>query len=193
MLHCIVCLLHLPRFITHCDILPIPNLAAIYWKRNHQTDEEIEKVLGENYTKNIQGSREKKQDMVKFFAAMKDPTANREQEMKMREVLYGGKGEKKRHYAVDESLYGTEEGLEKRKLAEQQNENKKKSKKKKRRRKRKVVKGEEKVDAKQVVKAEEGENSGGVALFALEKKSVAAVGALGVLALATMLIGNKRS
>eukprot|EP00979_Chaetoceros_neogracilis_P000920 scaffold187_cov266-Chaetoceros_neogracile.AAC.50 len=186
--------LRVPAHVFGYSIAIMPAVGyAIYWKRNHQTDEEIEKVLGENYTKNIQGSREKKQDMVKFFAAMKDPTANREQEMKMREVLYGGKGEKKRHYAVDESLYGTEEGLEQRKLAEQQNENKKKSKKKKRRRKRKVVKGEEKVDAKQVVKAEEGENSGGVALFALEKKSVAAVGALGVLALATMLIGNKRS
>lgn len=189
MLHYIIyTMLHHSLLLCHPSNI---NPTAMYWQRNHQSDEEIEKVLEENYTKNIQVNRDKKQDMVKFFAAMKDPTANRDQEKKMMEVLYGGKGEKKRHYAVDESLYGTEEGLEQRKLAEK--EHKKKSKKRKRKRKKKADNSEKKVEEKQVVKGEEGKNESGAALFAIEKKSVAAVGAVGVLALATMLIGNRRS
>jgi len=165
---------------------------AMYWQRNHQTDEEIEKVLEENYTKNIQGNREKKQEMVNFFAAMKDPAANPEQDKKMKEVLYGGRGEKKRHYAVDESLYGTEEGLEKRKLAEEDGKKKVVKKKKKKKKKKKDVDsdGDEKVKMKEV---DEGLEESGSAGFAMEKKSVAAVGAVGVLALAALLVGNKRS
>lgn len=149
--------------------------------------------MEENYTKNIKGNREKKQDMVNFFAAMKDPSANPEQDRKMKEVLYGGRGEKKRHYAVDESLYGTEEGLEKRKLAEE--EGKKKADKKRKKKKKKKKKdldsdGDETVKMKEV---DQGLKESGSAGFAMEKKSVAAVGAVGVLALAALLIGNKRS
>ena len=164
----------------------------MYWQRNHQTDEEIEKLLEENYTKNIEGNREKKQDMVNFFAAMKDPSANPEQERKMNEVLYGGKGEMKR---PRQSLYGTEEGLEKRKLAEE--EGKKKAEKKKKKKKKMKKKdldsdgdGDETVKMKEV---DQGLKESGSAVFAMEKQSVAAVGAVGVLALAALLLGNKRS
>lgn len=42
--------------------------------------------------------------MVKFFQAMKE--SNPEHEQKMMQVLHGGKGDMKRHYAVDNELYG---------------------------------------------------------------------------------------
>lgn len=100
---------------------------AMYWKRNHKSDQELEEILKENYSTKIQGNRDKKEQMVKFFAAMKDPSANPEQEKKMQEVLYGGKGDIKRHYAVDEKLYGTQEGVEtRRKIAEEEQKMKQK-------------------------------------------------------------------
>eukprot|EP00986_Skeletonema_menzelii_P002931 scaffold848_cov153-Skeletonema_menzelii.AAC.12 len=40
---------------------------------------------------------------------MNDPN-NSEQQKRMQEVLLGGRGQKKRLYAVDEDIYGTEEG-----------------------------------------------------------------------------------
>jgi hypothetical protein len=164
----------------------------LYWQRNHQTDEEIEKLLEENYTKNIEGNRNKKQDMVNFFAAMKDPSANPEQERKMNEVLYGGKGEMKR---PRQALYGAEEGIEKKKLADEEGKKKaEKRKKKKKKKKKKDVDadsvGDETLKMKEVDQGLKGSGSAG---FAMEKQSVAAVGAVGVLALAALLLGNKRS
>ena len=126
--------------------------------------------------------------MVNFFAAMKDPSANPEQERKMNEVLYGGKGEMKR---PRQSLYGTEEGLEKRKLAEEEGKKKAEKKKKKKKKKKDVDSdGDETVKTKEV---DQGLKESGSAGFAMEKQSVAAVGAVGVLALAALLLGNKRS
>jgi hypothetical protein len=160
----------------------------MYWKRNHQTDDEMEQVLNEKYANKIQGNRDKKQDMVKFFAAMKDPSLNLEQEQKMKEVLYGGKGDKKRHYAVDEKLYGTEEGVGKRLEAEEEvvkNGKVKKKRKKKKKKKKKAAKDEVKTDALPLEKD--------AGAFSVETKSIAAVGAIGVLALATLLVNGKRS
>jgi hypothetical protein len=128
------------------SLASVPGIAyAMYWKKNHETDEEFESKLRENYGTKIEGSKDKKAEMVKFFQAMKDPNANPEQDKKMMSVLHGGKGDIKRHYAVDESLYGTEEGVLKRKEAEEgllvnsdgSNETKKKKKKKKNRKRKK--------------------------------------------------------
>jgi hypothetical protein len=89
----------------------------MYWKKNHDSDEEFETKLREKYSNKIQTNKDKKQDMVKFFKAMQDPNTNPEQEAKMMQVLHGGKGEMKRHYAIDANLYGTQEGVQKRKEA----------------------------------------------------------------------------
>lgn len=92
-------------------------------------------MLKENYSSKIQDSKEKKQEMVKFFDAMKthsDP----QQEQKMRLVLNGGRGDIKRHYAVDEKLYGTEEGA---KMAEEAMKKSSMSKKKKKKNKSEKV------------------------------------------------------
>lgn len=182
-------------------MLNVPNVCilhpcgstAMYWKRNHQTDEEMEEMLKERYSTKIQGNREKKQDMVKFFAAMKDPSANPEQEQKMREVLHGGRGDKKRHFAVDESLYGTEEGMEKRlrlqaeaKSAEEDAQKRKGKKKRKKKRKRQTVDEE-------AVPEELPIERGSTAPMSFETKGIAAVGGMAVLALAAILAGGKRS
>jgi len=66
--------------------------------------------------------------MAKFFEAMKNPESDQAQQQKFNEVLLGGRGEAKRHYAVDQRLYGTVEGVTERKKAEEEIEQKKKKK-----------------------------------------------------------------
>ena len=85
---------------------------AYHWYKNAPTDEDFEKELSKNYSQNIQSSREKHVQMTQFLQNMKDPnnTNNKEQQQRMQEVLLGGRGQKKRLYAVDEEIYGTEEG-----------------------------------------------------------------------------------
>jgi hypothetical protein len=46
--------------------------------------------------------------MTQFLQNMKDP--NSDQQQRMQEVLLGGRGQQKRLYAVDDAIYGTEEG-----------------------------------------------------------------------------------
>ena len=75
-------------------------------------------MLKKNYSNNIEGSKAKKQEFSTFLQGIKDPSSNANAEKKMGEVLRGGRGETKRHYAVNEELYGTEEGVRLRKEAE---------------------------------------------------------------------------
>jgi len=178
--------IRIPAHVFGYSLALVPPIAyAMYWQRNKQSDEEIEKVLKENYTKNIQGNRDKKADMVNFFAAMKEQN-NPEQEKKMQEVLYGGRGDIKRHYAVDESLYGTEKGVEGRMIAEKENEKKLKKRKKK---KKKKAEDSENMKKDDVVINEQTKKG-----LTVESTGIAALGAVGVLAAASFLIGgNKRS
>ena len=75
-------------------------------------------MLRKNYSNNIEGSKAKRQEFSTFLQGVKDPNSNANTEMKMEEVLRGGRGETKRHYAVNRELYGTEEGIRLRKEAE---------------------------------------------------------------------------
>lgn len=74
-------------------------------------------MLKKNYSNNIEGSKAKRQEFSTFLQGMKDPSSNANAEKKMGEVLRGGRGETKRHYAVNEELYGTDEGVRLRKEA----------------------------------------------------------------------------
>ena len=106
---------------------------------------------------------------------MKDP--NSDQQKQMQEALLGGKGQQKRLHAVDETIYGTEEG------ARLQQEAQKKAKKKKRRKKKKKVNVDESDGL------GDGQESSNVV-----KQSVAAVALVGALAAgASFFLGGKRS
>eukprot|EP00554_Chaetoceros_debilis_P012338 CAMPEP_0194117680 /NCGR_PEP_ID=MMETSP0150-20130528/32331_1 /TAXON_ID=122233 /ORGANISM="Chaetoceros debilis, Strain MM31A-1" /LENGTH=168 /DNA_ID=CAMNT_0038808799 /DNA_START=53 /DNA_END=556 /DNA_ORIENTATION=+ len=110
--------IRIPAHVFGYTLATVPAIAyAMYWKKNHKSDEEFEKMLLESSRNKslIDGSRDKKQNMVSFFDAMKD--GDPEQEARMNQVLYGGKGDIKRHYAIDKSLYGTEEGAEQQRMA----------------------------------------------------------------------------
>ncbi len=105
-----------PTSLTPSVSIPL-RFSAIYYKRNHQSDEEFEDMLKKNYSNNIEGSKAKRQEFSTFLQGIKDPSSNTNAE-KLGEVLRGGRGETKRHYAVNEELYGTEEGVRLRKEAE---------------------------------------------------------------------------
>ncbi|KAL7444262.1 hypothetical protein ACHAXM_009374 [Skeletonema potamos] len=81
---------------------------AYHWYKNAPTDDEFEKELSKNYSQNIQSSRDKHIQMTQFLQNIKDP--NSDQQQRMQEVLLGGRGQQKRLYAVDDAIYGTEEG-----------------------------------------------------------------------------------
>lgn len=134
--------------------------------------------------------QDKKQNMVSFFDAMKD--GDPEQEAKMNQVLYGGKGDIKRHHAIDEKLYGTVEGAEQQRMAveaaaeEQSSRAIKKKKRKKGGKKKKKKKTDE-----DVVK-DENEKTDSIDKVGWTGSKVIASGAtIGTIALATILIGKR--
>ena len=146
---------------------------AYHWYKNAPSDEEHEANLRQKYAHHIEASKEKHENMSKFLQGMTDPN-NNEMQARMAEVLRGGRGDKKRLHAVDEGLYGTDEGA-KRQLQEMD--------KTKRKVKKKGAKGsaaasidEESIRKQQVI-----------------KQSVAAVAVAGVLAAgAIVFFGGKR-
>lgn len=113
-------------FVFGMAMLP-PTAYAYYWKRNAPTDEELEELLRKNYSNQIQQSKQKREQMQKHFQQFQaDDTDTNKQYM---EILQSGKGTVKRHYHVDESLYGTEEGAKR--IEEEMKKVGKKKKKKK--------------------------------------------------------------
>jgi hypothetical protein len=55
--------------------------------------------------------------MNAFLQSIKDPTSD--QQKQMQKVLLGGRGQQKRLYSVDETIYGTEEGAKLQKEAQE--------------------------------------------------------------------------
>lgn len=162
----------------------------MYWQKNHDSEEELERKLMKNHAAKIEGNRQKNKQMVSFFQAMKDPNKNSEQEARMSEVLRGGKGSIKRHYPVDETLYGTKEGLAKREDAQEDQERGKKDRKKRKGKKKKSK--ENQVEAKNVQAKNESKISAEQTSL-LTKNTVSAAAGVGGLALAAMvLLGGKK-
>lgn len=84
----------------------------------------------------------KREDMSKLFQQMKESgeasvQGKTDMDQQFAHILQGGKGQAKRHFAVDESLYGTQEGAASLKAAEQKIEADKKKRKKKKKPKNK--------------------------------------------------------
>lgn len=91
---------------------------ALYWQKNHKSDEEFEAMLKQNYGHNIDKSKDRRTDMVRVLDSMKKNDESQQQ--KFAEVLQGGRGQVKRYSAIDAKLYGTAKGLEMREEHEQQ-------------------------------------------------------------------------
>ena len=129
--------------------------------------------------------QEKHSQMTNFLQNMKDPNSNQQKEMNA--VLRGGRGQQKRLYSVDESIYGTEEGAKLQKDAQEKAEV---DKKKKKRRKKK--KGD---DDNTDGTIDEGNGGDENTTVRVVKQSVAAVAVVGALAAAgaSFFLGGKRS
>jgi hypothetical protein len=146
---------------------------AYYWYKNSPTDEEHEAELRKKYSHHIEGSKQKHESMTKFLQGMRDPN-NTEQQARMAEVLRGGRGGQKRLHAVDETLYGTDEGA---KLREQALEKKKKKKEK----------------SKKIKTEEQSLDEDTIRKHKVVKQSVAAVAFAGILAAgASVFLGGKQ-
>lgn len=179
--------IQIPAHVFVYTIAFIPGVAyAYHWYENAPTDEELEKELRKNYTHNIDTSREKHGQMNNFLQNMKD--SNSDQQRKMDQILLGGRGQQKRLYAVDEKIYGTEEGAKLQKEAQQKAMTKAKRKKKKK---------------KKAIKESDGEESQGelgksnledMQQISTVKQSVAVVAVVGALAAgASIFLGGNRS
>eukprot|EP00584_Thalassiosira_punctigera_P024768 CAMPEP_0172555138 /NCGR_PEP_ID=MMETSP1067-20121228/58120_1 /TAXON_ID=265564 ORGANISM="Thalassiosira punctigera, Strain Tpunct2005C2" /NCGR_SAMPLE_ID=MMETSP1067 /ASSEMBLY_ACC=CAM_ASM_000444 /LENGTH=181 /DNA_ID=CAMNT_0013343647 /DNA_START=100 /DNA_END=645 /DNA_ORIENTATION=- len=154
---------------------------AHYWYKNAPSDEEHEEELRKKYSHIIEQSRDKQAQMTTFLQNMKDPHSD--QQKQMNQILLGGRGQKKRLHAVDEKIYGTEEG------AKLQQEAQLKAKKGKRKRKNK---GSADADGAVGDSGKSDLKSGQQSVSV--KGSVAAVAVVGALAVgACFFLGGKRS
>jgi hypothetical protein len=144
----------------------------------------LEEKLRAKYGNEINLVESKKHQMSELYmAAIKNPGSNEEQEKRLQQVLRGGKGDQKRHHAIDTKYYGTEEGLEMQKknaeeMHEHQEEERKKMKKIKKRlkklRKLREEQGEGEGDASS---EEEEELEEELKKYKKRKKAAAAAGA----------------
>ena len=133
----------IPSHVFGYTLATIPAIGYVmYWQKNHESDEELERKLMKHHGDKIKGNREKNQQMTSFFQAMKDGNKNSEQEARIKEVLQGGKGTIKRHYAVDKTLYGTKEGMAMREETLEKEEKKARKKEKKKKSKENLEKAE---------------------------------------------------
>ena len=130
--------------------------------------------------------QEKHSQMTNFLQNMKDPNSNQQKEMNA--VLRGGRGQQKRLYSVDESIYGTEEGAKLQKDAHEKAEADKKKKNKKRRKKKQ---GDDDNTDGTIDEGNDGDENTTVRVV---QQSVAAAAVVGALAAgASFLLGGKRS
>ena len=102
---------------THVLTVSIFSL-AIYYQRNHPSDEEFEAILRENYSHNIRKSESNHAAMQELFNTLQKGDSQSEQ--KLDEILKGGSTDVKRASSVDTSLYGTEAGVQAKKEYEKQ-------------------------------------------------------------------------
>ena len=128
--------------------------------------------------------QEKHSQMTNFLQNMKDPNSNQQKEMNA--VLRGGRGQQKRLYSVDESIYGTEEGAKLQKDAHEKAEADKKKKNKKRRKKKQ---GDDDNNSGTIDEGNDGDTT-----VRVVRQSMAAVAVVGALAAgASLFLGGKRS
>eukprot|EP00548_Thalassiothrix_antarctica_P005043 CAMPEP_0194133196 /NCGR_PEP_ID=MMETSP0152-20130528/3468_1 /TAXON_ID=1049557 /ORGANISM="Thalassiothrix antarctica, Strain L6-D1" /LENGTH=172 /DNA_ID=CAMNT_0038828463 /DNA_START=23 /DNA_END=541 /DNA_ORIENTATION=+ len=146
-----------------------------HYRQNKLPEENFEEKLREKYSHNIDGSSSKRREMLKFLDAVKKG----ETDKRIDEVLRAGKGKMKRQHRVDERYYGTEEGLRaKEEVIEEikQGRNNQKIT---------TIKYENKEKNKKFHETEEISS-----LFL--KRSMITLGALGVVTLATLFLGDRR-
>jgi hypothetical protein len=103
---------------------------ALYAQRYGPEEEELEQEIRKRYAPDIAKNQQNNAAMQELFQhAIKNPDDAVEDD-RLAQVLYGGKGEKKRFHAVDKELYGTAQGVEQRNRLQEELKQEAKEKKK---------------------------------------------------------------
>ncbi|CAB9529462.1 expressed unknown protein [Seminavis robusta] len=133
-------------------LVMVPIAAFAGWVVTYGHDEEaLERKLRDKYGKEIKEVESRRQQMSEvYMAAIKNPGSDAAQEERLKQLLRGGKGDVKRHHAIDRKYYGTEEGLEKQRITieeqMQQHQEAEKAKMKKVKKKLKKLKKKKKAE-----------------------------------------------
>ncbi len=99
--------INMPLYLTQFTVLFIPAAALGFYMISYGPDEEqINERIRAKYGDNLQ-VQQKNAGLKEFFLNVEQGN----EDGRLQQVLYGGKGEKKRFHAVDPELYGTEQGL----------------------------------------------------------------------------------
>lgn len=105
-------------FVFTALLLPVLGY-TMYAGRYGPSEEDLERQVRERYSARIAENRDKNAAMADFFQhAIYNPDGKVDDSLK--EVLYAGKGGKKRFYAVDDKWYGTSEGVQEKKRQEEE-------------------------------------------------------------------------
>lgn len=120
-----------------------------------QNEEALEQTLRSKYGKEIRDIESKREKMSEvYLAAIKNPGSDPRQDERLRQVLRGGRGDVKRQHAIDPQYYGTEEGLEKQRLnqeeikihQEEERQRRKRAQKRLKKKKKEAQEGQEEGD-----------------------------------------------
>jgi hypothetical protein len=169
----------------HCFVLFF--LSAGWVVTYGSNEEALEATLRSKYGKEIRETESKREKMSEvYMSAIKKPGSDPLQEERLQQLLRGGRGEVKRHQ-YDPKYYGTEEGLEKQRLTEEeiklhQEEERKRMKRAKKRLKKKKKEAQEGAEAGENL---ETESEAEATTTSNSSKKKAAAAALAAVALAS--------
>ena len=164
----------------------MPALAyALYADKYGPSDEQLEQEIRQRYAGKIAENEQKWEAMAVFFKnAIRQPVDD-----SLKQVLYAGRGGKKRMGAVDEKFYGTAEGVEEKK---RQEEEQKKREEYRRKKKAGEIVEEKSKDVPKSPEALPPPSNGGIVL---NTQSAATLGAVALLAAGVGFLagGSRRS
>ena len=159
-----------------------------------QDEEALERKLRDKYGKEIKEVESRRAQMSEVYkATIKNPGSNAQQEERLQQLLRGGKGEVKRHHAIDRKYYGTEEGLERQKLNEEQMQAHQEAEKAKMKKIKKKLKKLKKKKKKQAEEGEEDSSTDSESEDNSATRTRKIVGATGAVALASAVASSTTS
>jgi hypothetical protein len=115
-------------------------MADVYYEKNKKSDRELEQILIKDsyYRENVITSQERRAELQKILNNMANPGSDIDLENRMMEALHGGRSDQKRLYPVNQTLYGTEEGVAEQQRTMEESMRKEEEKNTRRRNKRKA-------------------------------------------------------
>lgn len=112
----------IPAHVAVFSLLLLPCIAysAVFYRGMDARKEELEESIRERYGDKVREATKKNEAMADFYQQAIVNAETGAQDDRLMQVLYAGKGEKKRFHPIDRELYGTAQGLEERKRIEEE-------------------------------------------------------------------------